>query len=207
VGSLEDTNRRSYKGLGRFAGRTRGAPTVARWTRAGVASMLYFRVGFQFKEMRMFSLRSSIAILPLLLLPLMGCSESTSFEQIQQREAFIADFDNLFIQGGERFEMTTSVPGDIVHPEFDARWTNLNREVSIEFYVLRAEDYDPSLRPSELKNLLWPQGELRLGESRPSKIILHPEPGQWVLFFYNPADRSLANRVELSSQIKLTFFR
>ena len=149
----------------------------------------------------------------LLALILVGCSnENSEFQDILAVDDEIADFERLRLPGQSRVMLkVVEVTGDMIHPEFIARWTNLKREIEVDFYVLRLEDFDdPEKHPSQYENVFWsslPSDGVVFGDRRPTTIHLHPSPGRWVMFFFNPADRAPGTEAELSADVRLSYFR
>jgi hypothetical protein len=145
-------------------------------------------------------------------LALAGCGEdtATTFARIENKTETIADFQRFQIQGLERLEYRASVPADVLHPEFLISWTNLARDIEVDVYVVREEDYLPDIPPSGLAPVFWtsvPQVGPLFGDRRPTLIHLHPEPGNWVIVFYNPNQRQPNTRAILSATIELSYFK
>jgi hypothetical protein len=149
---------------------------------------------------------------------LAGCQDEQHFAVIRKQTLTLGDFERRKIQGQAQVLLdpdgrgyTADVSSEMIHPEFVARWTNLKREVEVDLYVMRYEDYaaQQGVPPPELENVLWssvPPSGPQFGETRPTQIHLHPSPGRWVLFFFNPLPRSPLNEAELSAEVLLNFF-
>jgi hypothetical protein len=145
-----------------------------------------------------------------------GCEQQT-FASIDKHTVPLANFERQEVPGHQQMVLDpqgtgyVQVPSDVIHPEFIAHWTNLKREVEVDFYVVPYEDYDPQKPPEQYvggDGVLWPRlGGLAFGESRPTEIHVHPHAGRWVLFFYNSLDNAPANTAELSAQVDLNFWK
>ena len=164
--------------------------------------------------------KSVLWLLAALLAGVTGC-EDQQFAAIDKHTVNLADFERVEIKGHEEMLLDPSgkgyveVPQDVIHPEFVAHWTNLKVPgldvVEVDFYVVPYENYDPQKAPEAYvgeDGVLWPRpGSLEFGESRPTEIHLHPAPGRWVLFFYNPKDNTPSTRAELSAEVGLNFWK
>ncbi len=160
----------------------------------------------------------------LLGLALAGCEEPQGFARVERQSEIVASFQRKTIDGKTRVEYVGTVPGAKDHPEFLVNWSNLNSEVKVELYVFNRDFYDNTLPPMELAEglteqqklnpdgpllVLWPQLPLegpQFGDRLPTQLHLHPNVGDWVLVFYNPLDRTLANRALISGSVELSYF-
>jgi hypothetical protein len=140
---------------------------------------------------------------------LSGCqSESPTFGRVEKREVIIADFEDLELPGQARLAYQAEVLDGMTHPEFIVRWTNTTRDVVVDLYIVRLEDYDPDLPPNAQPNMFWTsaRAEGSFGDPQ-THAHVHPEPGTWVIFFFNPADAGRRNLfADLSADIRLTHF-
>jgi len=160
----------------------------------------------------------------LLGLGLAGCEDEVGFARVEHQTEIVASFQRLTIDGKDRVEYLGTVPSGKDHPEFLVNWSNLNSEVKIELYVFDRSSYVDNLPLMQLAEdlteqqeqnpdgpllVLWPQLPLegpQFGDRLPTQLHLHPTPGDWVLVFYNPLDRNLANRAMISGSVELSFF-
>lgn len=168
--------------------------------------------------------RLSRTLTGLLGLGLAGCEEPTGFARVERQTEIVASFQRQTIEGRARVEYVSTVPGGKDHPEFLVNWSNLNTEVKVELYVFLRSAYVDSLPPMQLAEdltaqqkqnpdgpllILWPQLPLegpQFGDRLPTQLHLHPSVAEWVLVFYNPLDRNLANRALISGSIEMSYF-
>lgn len=153
-----------------------------------------------------------------------GCSEdsASSFQEIEPRLDPVLVLDDFLMQGGQKREAFFTITSDMKHPELRANWTVLNREVFIDMYVVRAEDYDPNVPPPQQPRIFWssvPEEGPLYGDRRGSAIILHPcaydnspvpacrPEGNWVVLFYNDNLATPATRTEVSATVNLRYFQ
>ena len=160
----------------------------------------------------------------LLGLGLAGCEDPQGFARVERQTEVVASFNRQTIDGKARVEYFGAVPSAKDHPEFLVNWSNLNSEAKVELYVFNRSAYVDSLplmqhaedlteqqkqNPDGPLLVLWPQLPLegpQFGDRLPTQLHLHPTPGDWVLVFYNPLDRNLANRAMISGTVELSFF-
>ena len=138
-----------------------------------------------------------------------GCqSETPTFGRVEKLEVVIADFEDFELPGQDRLAYQGEVLAGMTHPEFIVRWTNTTRDVVVDLYIVRLEDYDPDLPPNQQPNVFWtsarPEGSF--GDP-PTTAHVHPEPGTWVIFFFNPSDAGRRTLIaDLSADVRLTHF-
>ena len=162
------------------------------------------------------------ALLPLLV-GLAGCEDPEGFARVERRTEVVATFTRVTVPGRGRVEYFGTAPQKD-HPEFLVNWTNLNREITVELYIFRRQDYDPSQPPRQLAEalteaqnqdpagglrVLWPQlpdEGPQFGDRLPTQLHLHPTTGDWVFVFYNPLDPNPINRATISGSIELSYF-
>ena len=146
-----------------------------------------------------------------LALPGCGNDSSPTFARIENVVETIADFRRFQLQGQERLEYQTTVKPGLLHVEFLMNWTNLTRDIEVDVYVVRNEDYVATVPPAQLGKVFWtsvPQEGPQFGDRRPTLIHLHPSPGDWVIVFFNPkAAGNPANRATLSATVQLSYFK
>lgn len=139
---------------------------------------------------------------------LMGCNNNTTgFARVEEITETVARFERLNLEGRQRVEYQVTV-GTQTHPEVMINWTNLNREIEVEVYVVLLAKYDPNVNPATLKHF-WssvPEVGPNFGDRRPTLINLHPEVGTYVVVFYNPNDRSPSTRATLSATIEYSYY-
>ena len=142
---------------------------------------------------------------------LVACEEKQQFEDVLPQQEEIGNFERVRIPGGARYVLDVAeVAGDMIHPEFIGRWSNLKREIEVELYILRLEDYDETVPPRELRNVFWtsvPEDGVGFGERVVTEMHVHPTPGPWILFFYNPHPFAPSTEAELSANVRLAYFR
>lgn len=155
--------------------------------------------------------RLAAACVATLSLLLLGCEDSQKFEDILRNDIEVADFERVRLRGGEKLILkVTEVTSDMIHPEFIGRWTNLRREIEVNFYVLPLADFDENKPISELENILFTSvadDGVGFGDRRVTEMHVHPSPGQWVMFFFNPRPGGPSNEAELSADVRLSFFK
>lgn len=141
---------------------------------------------------------------------LAGCGENPVFGRIEKKVDVVANVDDQQLRGQERLVFRVTVSANLIHPEFHLRWTNLNTESNVDVYVLPDSSYYPDVPPQDLEHVLWtsvPPDGANFGD-RSSSIQVHPAPGEWVLFFFNPADAGVrALYADLTAEIQLTYFQ
>ena len=145
-------------------------------------------------------------------LTMLACKDSQQFEDILRQDVTVADFERVRLRGGEKIILKVAeVTSDMVHPEFIGRWTNLRREIEVDFYVLRLEDFtNPDLNPSQYQNIFFTSvadDGVGFGARRVTEMHIHPSPGRWVMFFHNPKPGGPTNEAELSADVRLSFFK
>ena len=170
----------------------------------------------------------------LFLLP--ACEDTQTFARVEQRSVTVDTFQRKPVDGGARVEVNVSVPqkdhpeilvnwtnlnGEIeVEVYVFARWVytdpaNAGKALAAlaeEQTELQNQERDAAeanqQQPPPLR-ILWPQlpnAAPPYGETRPTKIHLHPDPGEWVVIYYNPFGPGPSNRALLSATVALTYY-
>ena len=136
-----------------------------------------------------------------------SCEEPQGFVEPQLQTQNVADLFNFEMDGQQQeiFRVTVLAEPDMVHPHLEGRWTFTDNEKPIDIYVIPAQSYDPSLPPGEQDDIRWSSlQDAIVGQQRQTSMHLHPEPGEWVLVFYNSLPFAATSRTRISSEIKLT---
>lgn len=170
----------------------------------------------------------------LFLLP--ACEDTQTFARVERRTLTVDSFQRRPVDGGTRVEVFVSVPekdhpeilvnwtnlrGEIeVEAYVLARSVyadpaNAGKPLAVlaqeqtDLQNQEREDAKQNQQPPPPLRILWPQlpdEQPPYGETRPTQLHLHPDPGEWVVVFYNPFGPGPTNRASLSASIELSFY-
>lgn len=158
--------------------------------------------------------------------------ETNTFQDPEPLEREIIDLEKVRVPGGGIIEMENiQITGDMTHPEFIGRWSNLKREINVDLYVLTQRSYDELVEePVDLQSIprcpppdpedpnpappdscvLWtsvPEEGVAFGDHVVTRIHVHPWPDRWVMVFHNPnTPGQLATEAELSGKLWIRWF-
>ena len=137
-----------------------------------------------------------------------GCKQQEHFTDVQKHATRFVDFSGLVLLGHARQEFRIDVPGDVMHPAFEGRWTLADPEKPTEVYVIPGDIYRSDVAPALQDSVFWTSVRSTVGgfAAPYTDMHIHPTPGNWVVVFYNPLPGNLS-RSTVSAEIDLTYFK
>ena len=171
-----------------------------------------------------------------LLFLLSACEEDQTFARVERRTVTVDSFQRLPVEGGTRVERYVSVPhqdhpeilvnwtnlrGEIEvevyvfaasvynDPANAGKALAVLAQEQTDLQNQEREDAKQNQQPPPPLRILWPQlpdEQPPYGDTRPTQLHLHPDPGEWTVIFYNPLGPGPTNRASLSASIELSFY-
>ncbi len=155
--------------------------------------------------------RTALALGLLGLVLLLACKTPEGFVEPKKYTVPIASLRGMVVPGQVQLVYHVAVlpEPEMTHPHFIGRWNFADVEKPIDVYVCRAEHYVETVPPAAQDSVIfWSSLQNAVvGQQRQTSMELHPEPGQWVIVFYNAAPATQMGRATFSADVELTYFK
>lgn len=140
----------------------------------------------------------------------LACEDPQGFVEPTKHTDVVVDLFNFDMNGQQQevYRATVLPEPDMIHPHFEGRWTFADNERPVDVYVIPAGHYDPQLLPADQDSIFWSSlTDAVVGQQRQTEMHLHPEPGEWVILFYNALPFLQTSRARISTEINLAYFK